>query len=313
MRVGILTLALAASGCGAGVAHEAPVESPAECGIYGPPHETGHVQNAALDEVSGIVASRAHPGVLWAHNDSGDGPRLFAIDAAGGASRGEWVLEGASARDWEDVAIEVIDDAPDRLWIGDVGDNGARNGRIPARDSVVVLRVDEPEPLPSQEAQEAARPLAFDTIVLRYPDRPRDAEAIAIDPASGDLLVLAKEDAGASDVFVARAPFAGGEVRMLELLATIDLASMITATDVSPDGRELIVRTYRDVSWWRRDDDEGWADALARPALLVPHADEPQGEAIAFTARGDGYYTISEGDHPPIWLTVRCPRAGSAD
>ncbi|UJR78198.1 hypothetical protein [Sandaracinus amylolyticus] len=303
MRVGILTLALAASGCGAGAG---AVEARAECGIYGAPRETGRVRNAALDEVSGIVASRAHPGVLWAHNDSGDGPRLFAIDAEAGASRGEWLLEGASARDWEDIAIEVIEGAPDRLWIGDVGDNGARNGRVPPRDSVIVLRVDEPEPLPEQEAQEAARPLAYQTIVLRYPDRPRDAEAIAIDPPSGDLFVLAKEDAGASDVFVARAPLADGETRTLERVAMIQLASMITAADVSSDGHELIVRTYRDVAWWRRDRDEGWADALARPAILLPHAEEPQGEAIAFEARGAGFYTISEGDHPPIWLSARC-------
>ena len=31
-------------------------------------------------ESSGLAVSRAYPGVFWTHNDSGDRPRLYALD-----------------------------------------------------------------------------------------------------------------------------------------------------------------------------------------------------------------------------------------
>ena len=31
-----------------------------------------------LSESSGLAVSRAQPGVLWSHNDSGDGPNVYA-------------------------------------------------------------------------------------------------------------------------------------------------------------------------------------------------------------------------------------------
>ena len=36
-----------------------------------------------LQESSGLAISRTQPGVLWSHNDSGDGPTLYAIDMSG--------------------------------------------------------------------------------------------------------------------------------------------------------------------------------------------------------------------------------------
>ena len=37
------------------------------------PAISGDVDRAGLSELSGLVASRSQPGVLWTHNDSGDG------------------------------------------------------------------------------------------------------------------------------------------------------------------------------------------------------------------------------------------------
>ena len=36
-----------------------------------------------LDELSGIAASRRHPGIWWAHNDSNNVGTLYAIDETG--------------------------------------------------------------------------------------------------------------------------------------------------------------------------------------------------------------------------------------
>src|SRR6267142_6134039 len=63
---------------------------------YGPPSRVGFLENRAIDESSGIVASRTSPGMYWTHNDSGDGPFIYAFDDRG-HSRGVWRVTGAVA------------------------------------------------------------------------------------------------------------------------------------------------------------------------------------------------------------------------
>ncbi|HHH30426.1 MAG TPA: hypothetical protein ENK57_19085, partial [Polyangiaceae bacterium] len=48
----------------------------------------------ALNEISGLAPSAIHEGMYWAHNDSGDVPRLFLLDADGTLS-GEYALSNA--------------------------------------------------------------------------------------------------------------------------------------------------------------------------------------------------------------------------
>lgn len=303
--------ALAQSSCGGAVAAspELDAETPGvdagelgRCADFAPGTETGRVMSRALDEISGVVTSRRHDDTLWAHNDSGGGARLFAIDVRG-ALRGEWVLEGAAARDWEDVAREPRADGRDRLWIGDVGDNAARDGSGTPRAFVEVLRFAEPEAIAAGPTTIAAEEI--DTIVLRYPDRPHDCEAIAVDPASGDLYLFAKENVGPADVFVARGPIAAGEERVLERVASIDPGSSVTGADFAVAGDELVLRTYRSVLLWERGGAETLAETLARAGRALPRAPEPQGEAVAWSARGDAYFTISEGAGVPIWRFER--------
>ncbi|MCS4143067.1 hypothetical protein GGQ15_003470, partial [Salinibacter ruber] len=43
-------------------------------------NRTGRVAHTLIDETSGIVRSRWQENVWWVHNDSGDAPRIFAID-----------------------------------------------------------------------------------------------------------------------------------------------------------------------------------------------------------------------------------------
>ena len=41
----------------------------------------GSVDSRDVNEASGLAASRIHANVLYTHNDGGDSPRIFAIDA----------------------------------------------------------------------------------------------------------------------------------------------------------------------------------------------------------------------------------------
>ncbi len=56
-------------------------------------HAAATVTHPPLNEISGIARSRAYPGIWWVHNDSGDEPRLFAIDAGGGLVMPAWQRE----------------------------------------------------------------------------------------------------------------------------------------------------------------------------------------------------------------------------
>ena len=92
----------------------------------------------ALVETSGIAESRENDGLIWAHNDSGGNPELFAV-GMDGSDHGRWAVPGAQAVDWEDMARGHGDEGVDRLYMADIGDNSAQ------RANVVVYRGTEPE------------------------------------------------------------------------------------------------------------------------------------------------------------------------
>ena len=41
--------------------------------------KVGRLDHKLIPESSGVIASRRHDGVFWTHNDSGNGPTIFAI------------------------------------------------------------------------------------------------------------------------------------------------------------------------------------------------------------------------------------------
>jgi len=102
-------------------------------------------------ESSGLVVSRAYPGVFWTHNDSGDEPRLYAMDSTA-ALIATIDVRGAGARDWEAMDVGVCPrgsaevggpltaDPEWCLYVADTGDNARR------RESVTVYVIPEPSP-----------------------------------------------------------------------------------------------------------------------------------------------------------------------
>jgi len=76
----------------------------------------------AAREASGLARSLDRPGVLWTHNDRGNGPDLFAVDENGQLVQS--VRVPVPAVYWED--IELASREPGScLYVGDTGDNDA--------------------------------------------------------------------------------------------------------------------------------------------------------------------------------------------
>lgn len=267
---------------------------------FAPGRRAGVLETDQVAEASGIVASRQNAGVLWVHNDSGDSARLFAI-ATDAKLLGICAIQGASARDWEDVAIGPGPEPDEHcLYIGDIGDN------LGVRPSVRVYRVREPQ-------VDATRPFGWmsvgpvETIELTYPDGARDAETLLLDPQTRDLYIISKREFF-NRVYRAGYPQSTTARTKLERVTTLPWGFAV-AGDVSPDGGEVIVRGPYNASIWRRPAGQPLWRAFQQKPVGIPLMGEPQGEGIAFDAKGQGYYTIGEMSAPPLFYFARSPKA----
>lgn len=295
-----------------------PQTEPQPAAQLGPPEKLCTLDDTRILEASGIAASRRHDGHFYIHNDSGDTARVFLVDSAG---RTRLVLHLRAARnvDWEDAAATVNDAGRPAICIADIGDNDAR------RSELVLYRFDEPESLtadadPTNRATPrpaefpASRPaeLSVDTAAFRfrYEDGPANAEALAIHPRTGDAFILTKRTDGAADVYHLPAPWPADRVAVLRRIATLRIpheppaATIITAADISPDGRWLVARSYLCGWLWPLPADENLREithALAQPPQKLLLAAERQGEAVCFNIAGRSILTVSEGRTPPLW------------
>jgi hypothetical protein len=248
-----------------------------------------------VHESSGVAASRAHAGVFWTHNDSGD-PVLVAVNAAG-ARAGSVRVTGARVEDWEDLAIAPCPSGGDCLYVADIGDNQAK------RQSVTVWRVPEPGPTDAQ-----TRPA--DALRFTYPDGPQDAEAMFVLP-DGSVHIITKGETGPIAVYRSRgAPAAGAAVALERVRALNDdetnRKARVTGAAASVDGQWVAVRTLRDVSFYRTAGLLGSEQPAHRMDLSA--LDEAQGEAVAFTGPGALLLTSEGGKkkNPATFARLTC-------
>jgi hypothetical protein len=270
------------------------------------PRAIGRVRDPQLDEISGVVESRLDPRVLFVHNDSGDTPRFFAIDR-----RGELLAELTLKTvpillDAEDLAIGIGPGGGSFLYLGDTGNNFASMGLGIPRRKAVVYRI--PEPPIDRSARQVKLELteAF-PIWLSFPDGPRDVEAFFVDPSTGDLILLGKQQDGVSQILLAPAALVaagGGELTLLGQLrfgqAPLGGNPMVTSASIKRDGSAILVRTYSSVFLFERLAGESIMSALGRAPRILPSPPEGQGEAVTFVDQDKDYLTISEGRYPAL-------------
>lgn len=257
---------------------------------------SGVVRSNQLVEVSGVVESSRRPGVLWLHNDSGDSARLYAV-GLDGRELAVFALDGIEAIDWEDIALGPGEGSGRRtLYVGDIGDNERQ------RDTVAVVRLREPvvDPAGRTGVQAVA---GADVLTLRYPDGAHDAEALLVDPRTGELLLVTKDASGVAGVYRAPAGLPAGSTTTLTRVRTLrlGLGAAVTGGDVSAGGEAVVLRTYSSVLLYRRAPGRSLATAFAEAPCRGLSAAEPQGEAVGFRASGRGYVTVSEGEHPRVY------------
>lgn len=275
----------------------------AGCSAPNPPFAqlSGVILDTRLSDLSGLAASRVHPDVVWVLNDGGNPPDLYAVGNRGGV-QAKFRIAGVDNTDWEDLAAFELDHRH-YLLIADTGDNGG------LRRTLQLHVVEEPRALADGVLHPAW------SIAFRWPDGPRDCEAVAVDAAHGLVLLLSKRHRPPELFVLPLRPAQPGlqVARRVGHLAglpapprradTLDrMRDQVTAADLSPDGRTLAVLTYRDVLLYRRSPRQPWDQAIAGRPDIHPLTWLPQAEALGWSADGRALYATGEHSPAPLLL-----------
>lgn len=260
----------------------------------------GKLQRKDMDEISGIAASGINKDLYYVHNDSGDTSRLFAILPTGEVKSTIYFKgdpsERLGVRDCEDIAVGPGPiKGKSYVYLGDIGDNNA------SRKYLTVYRMEEKK---SWATDSLASTIAA-PINLKYPDGPKDAETLMIDPIEKLMYIVSKREDTVS-VYTTPLSYKTNDTLVLTKRCKLffkgfRLFKWITAGDISKDGQQVLIKSYSKVYYWKRQNNEPIWKTIQRAPRILPYQEERQGEAIGFTPDGKGYYTTSEGVYAPIY------------
>lgn len=259
---------------------------------YAAPEELCKLANQKIHESSGLAPSRIRKDVFWTHNDSGDAARVYAFDIKG-TDLGTFTVEGAAARDWEDMASFTIG-KKSYLLLADVGDNSKR------RETCELYIVREPALGKKRQAGKASARVAV-KITFAYPDGPHDCESVAIDPAGRKIYLATKASALEAKLYELPLPNRTPRKTLTaKAVAKLPIASA-TAMDFSADGKRAVVLTYGKAHEFTRPGKQTWPQAFAGKSNAIRMPARRQGESICYGIDSKTLYLTSELLPTPLW------------
>ncbi|MEM9464620.1 MAG: hypothetical protein AAGA90_04575 [Actinomycetota bacterium] len=227
-----------------------------------------------LPETSGIAYSRTHPDRMYAHNDSGNLPRLYGIGASSTVDF-VWSID-AALLDWEDMAV-----AGPTLYLADIGDN------LHLRPTVRILRLAEPDGFDAT----LQPPEIFS---FTYEDERYDAETLIVEPDGTGAVIVTKGLDAPATIFELPLDDPPTDPPVLAPVGGLSLG-LITAGDITADGAVVGLRQPDRILLWDREPGASIAETIQLDTFCVaPSVEERQGEAFAFHPDGRGYTTLSE-------------------
>ncbi|MBK3579510.1 WD40 repeat domain-containing protein [Streptomyces sp. MBT65] len=234
------------------------------------------ITDSRITESSGLAASHLHPGIYWTHNDSNDGPYIYAVDSSTGKTVATVTFSGVGKpRDVEAISIGPGNE----IYIGDIGDN--LDGTWPY---VWIYKLPEPKVLKSQTIKATQ-------YVVKYSDGARNAESLIVHPKTGRVYIIDKKEDG-GHLFEGPAKLSTSGTNYFKPVAAVDL----WATDAafSPNGQQLAVRGYFGGVYY----DWNGGRIKREGRLDVPL--QGQGESVSYSADGTKLMYGSEGTDSPV-------------
>ncbi|XP_046364510.1 uncharacterized protein LOC124140787 [Haliotis rufescens] len=241
-----------------------------------------------LNMISGLAASRRHPGILYAIQDNAGDGNVYMLDATDGSVKGVLIVQHGEEADWEDIAVGPCPDGDSCIYIADSGDTNQKS-------SNVVYRVKEPDYTFTQDI-----PL---TGKYHYTWNHPMSESLMVD-AAGNVFILSQATGTGSTL--GQLPSSGwtsGSQTAVKTVLTLPITTANKgplAADISPDGKQLLIKTLDHVYVWSMPD-MNVKKALSHPGRDI-QGDKPEnrGEAIAWSADGHGYYTEGQGSNEKL-------------
>ncbi|MFD9339163.1 WD40 repeat domain-containing protein [Streptomyces sp. NPDC060028] len=258
-------------------------------GSSGPSGASGFtITDPRIKESSGLAASRIHPGVYWTHNDSDDGPYLYAVDSATGKTVARVTMTGVGKpRD-----VEAISLGPDgQLYVGDIGDNLGGTW-----DHVWIYRLPEPKELGDVTVK-------AEQFTVKYADGPRNAEALMVHPLTGRIYIASKsEDKGG--LYEGPEQLSASGTNTFRRISDLP---WVTDGAFSPDGGRLTLRGYLFAKTypWKDGRPEGSGESVAAPW-------QGQAESVTYTADGSALMFGAEGAQSRVVAVPVKPAKSSA-
>lgn len=251
--------------------------------------EKGILNNSEISEASGIAPSFLYSNMFWVTNDSGDQTRLFLIND-NAEHKLTVILNEISAYDTEDLSMGPGPiPGENYIYIADVGDNATN------RTSVKIYRIKEPiTNLGEGPSEIVINKSDIDIIEYQYPDGSRDCEAVMVDPLTGDIFIVTKSD-NPVNLYALPYPQSTSSVNSATFLGSLPYF-IITAGDISYNGREILIKNYGAVYHWVKGIDETYEEVFNRAPHQVSYIIERQGEAICFDPDLN-FYTVSEANN----------------
>jgi len=172
----------------------------------------------ALNETSGLLYDK---GNLWTHNDGGDEPALYKIDPKSGKILQKLLITNAKNVDWEDITQDEH-----HVYIGDFGNNyGMR------KDLTIykIKRSSLSEKSPTVKGQIITFVYPEQTDFQRSHTHNFDCEGFFA--LNGELHLFTKNRGDAGN-------------HKAQLQMTFNTEGQVTAADISPDGKTVILTGY---------------------------------------------------------------------
>lgn len=245
---------------------------------------TGKFSGAEINEISGIAASYKNKGFYWVHNDSGDLARVFLIDSTGDI-KATVTLEHLANRDWEDIAsYKDPNSGKSYIYLADIGDNYKQF------DLKYIYRIEEPA-IDTDKNQEIIIG-EVQQLTFSYSAGRKDAETLLVDPLNADIFIISKWE-NEVDLYTMPSNFNSTDTLVLDKISSLPI-SIAVGGDISPDGSELIIKTYNKIFYWKRTNQEPINTMLETPGNEVLYTPDFQEEAICWTLNGRNFITIGE-------------------
>ncbi|MEA3521687.1 MAG: hypothetical protein U9R50_01795 [Campylobacterota bacterium] len=184
------------------------------------------IKTKKLDEASGLLVSKKYPDVIWSHNDSGDKPRLYALDAKTLKLIKKIKVKKANHIDWEDMTYHR-----GNIVIGDFGNNKNK------RDDLTLYTIEEPNPYKDKKVKIIAKQkfIFSDQKKSRLKRKNFDCEAMF--SFNNELFLLTKHRADSNTTLYQL------KGDLAQKLLQYSLDDRVTSAD--SDGKKLVILTRR--------------------------------------------------------------------